>query len=68
MMSDAIPPVTAVRPTLPTEYFNKIEYDTRVIKATVRIQNDVQQETVYTYDKYGQLENSVVHKKILAEV
>ena len=67
-MSDAIPPITAVRPTLPTEYFNKIEYDTRVIKATVRIQNNVQQETVYTYEKYVQLENSVVYKKTLAEV
>lgn len=60
-----IPPIT---PTKPIEYFNKVEYDTRVVKQTVRINGDTQVETVYTYDKHGRLQSSVINEKTIAEV
>jgi len=52
----------------PTNYFQKVEYDTRVVKATVRINGNEQVETVYTYDKYGRLESTVIHPKTIADV
>lgn len=63
-----IPPVTPSTPT--PQYFNKVEYDTRVVKATVRVNGveDVQSETIYTYDKHGNLLTTVVREKNIALV
>ena len=49
-------------------YFQKVEYDTRVVKATIQITKDTQSETVYTYDKYGRLESTVIHTRPIAEL
>jgi len=49
--------------TIPVQY-NKpnIEYQQTIIKAVIRINDTQQQEILYTYNKNGQLINSVVHK------
>jgi len=60
--------ITPISPTWTTNYFNKVEYDTRVIKTVTKVGNDFQQETVYTYDKYGRLESTVVHKSNITEI
>ena len=60
--------ITATYPTTYPEYFNKVEYDTRVVKATIRINGDTQVETVYTYDKYGRLQSTVLNPKTIADV
>jgi len=38
------------------------QYQEAVIKAVIRINDTHQQETLYTYNRRGQLINSVVHK------
>lgn len=38
------------------------QYQEAVIKAVIRINNTQQQEILYTYNKNGELINSVVHK------
>ena len=60
--------ITATYPAVYPNYFPKVEYDTRVIKATVRINGNEQIETVYTYDKHGNLISSVLNPKTIAEV
>jgi YD repeat-containing protein len=63
--------VTPVSPTpWPNNFFNEgwIKYDTRVVKVTTQVHGDHQQQTVYTYDKYGRLESTVIHKNTIAEV
>lgn len=60
--------ISATYPVTYPNYFNKVEYDTRVVKATVRINNDEQREIIYTYDKHGALLSSVVNAKTIAEV
>lgn len=60
--------ITPISPMWPTNYFQKVEYDTRVVKATVRINGNEQVETVYTYDKYGRLESTVMHPRTIAEL
>jgi len=60
--------ITPISPMWPTNYFQKVEYDTRVVKATVRINGDTQVETVYTYDKYGRLQSTVLNEKTIADV
>lgn len=60
--------VTSVSPTTFPNYFNRVEYDTRLVKTTVRINDNQQQEIVYTYDKYGRLLSSAVNAKTIAEV
>ena len=60
--------ITPISPMWPTNYFNKVEYDTRVVKATVRINGNEQVETVYTYDKYGRLESTVLNPKTITDV
>jgi hypothetical protein len=52
----------------PQQFSNRIEYDTRTVKVTTKVMNDYQQETVYTYDKYGRLESTVIHKSDIASV
>ena len=52
----------------PQQFSNRIEYDTRTVKVTTKVNDDYQQETVYTYDKYGRLINSVVRKDTIAEI
>ena len=49
--------------TIPVQY-NKpnVEYQQTTIKAVIRINDTQQQEILYTYNKNGQLINSVVHK------
>jgi len=49
--------------TIPVQY-NKpnIEYQQTTIKTVIRINDTQQQEILYTYNKNGQLINSVVHK------
>jgi len=63
-----IPPVAPSTP-IPS-YFNKVEYDTTVVKSTIRVNGaeNVQSETIYTYDKYGNLLSTVVYKKNIALV
>ena len=60
--------ITPISPMWPTNYFLKVEYDTRGVKATVRINGDTQVETVYTYDKYGRLQSTVLNEKTIADV
>lgn len=47
---------------------NKIEYQKQTVKAVVRISEDIQYETTYTYDKHGRLINSDVRSKTIGEV
>jgi YD repeat-containing protein len=47
---------------------NKIEYDLRTFKVTTKVSEDYQQQTIYTYDKYGRLINSVVRKDAISEI
>ena len=60
--------ITPISPMWPTNYFQKVEYDTRVVKATVRVNGDTQVETVYTYDKCGRLESTVINSQTIAEL
>lgn len=60
--------ITPISPMWPMNYFQKVEYDTRVVKATIQITKDTQSETVYTYDKYGRLESTVIHTRPIAEL
>lgn len=60
--------ITPISPMWPTNYFQKVEYDTRVVKATIRINGDTQVETVYTYDKYGRLQSTVLNPKTIADI
>ena len=60
--------ISATYPITYPDYFPKVEYDTRVIKSTIRIGDNEQQEVVYTYDKYGMLISSVINAKTIAEV
>ena len=54
---DSIPPVSSL---WAKEY--ESQYQAAVIKAVIRINDTHQQEILYTYNKNGQLINSVVHK------
>ena len=60
--------ITPISPIWPQQFSNRVEYDTRTVKVTTKVSNDFQQETVYTYDKYGRLINSVVRKDTIAEI
>jgi len=60
--------ISATSPVSYTNYFPKIEYDTRTVKTTIKINDDKQQETVWTYDKYGRLQSTVIHTRSIAEV
>lgn len=60
--------ITATYPTTYPEYFNKVEYDTRIVKTAIRINGNEQVETVYTYDKNGNLISSVLNPKTIAEI
>ena len=60
--------ITPISPMWPQQFSNRIEYDTRTVKVTMKVNDDYQQETVYTYDKYGRLVNSVVRKDMIAEI
>lgn len=60
--------ISATAPVVYPNYFNRVEYDTRLVKTTVRINDNQQQEIVYTYDKYGRLLSSVINAKTIAEV
>ena len=60
--------ISASYPVTYPNYFPKVEYDTRVIKTTVRINGNEQAETIYTYDKHGMLISSVINAKTIAEV
>ena len=52
--------INASYPITYPDYFNKVEYDTRTVKAVVRVNDNIQTEVVYTYDKDGNLITSVV--------
>ena len=60
--------ITPISPMWPQQFSNRVEYDTRTVKVTTKVSNDFQQETVYTYEKYGRLINSVVRKDTIAEI
>ena len=60
--------ITPISPMWPQQFSNRIEYDTRTVKVTTKVMNDYQQETVYTYDKHGRLESTVIHKSDIASV
>lgn len=60
--------ITPISPMWPQQFSNRIEYDTRTIKVTTKVADDYQQQTIYTYDKYGRLESTVIHKDNIAEV
>ena len=60
--------ITPISPMWPQQFSNRIEYDTRTVKVTTQVMNDYQQETIYTYDKYGRLESTVIHKSDIASV
>ena len=60
--------ITPISPMWPQQFSNRIEYDTRTVKVTTKVSSDYLQETVYTYDKYGRLINSVVRKDTIAEI
>ena len=60
--------ITPISPMWPQQFSNRIEYDTRTVKVTTKVSDNFQQETVYTYDKYGRLVNSVVRKDTIAEI
>ena len=60
--------ITPISPMWPQQFAQKMEYDLRTVKVTTKVSNDFQQETVYTYDKYGRLINSVVRKETIAEI
>ena len=60
--------VTPISPMWPQQFSNRVEYDTRTVKVTTKVATDHQTETVYTYDKYGRLINTVVRKDSIAEI
>ena len=60
--------ITPISPMWPQQFSNRVEYDKRTVKVTTKVNDDYQQETVYTYDKYGRLINSVVRKDTIAEI
>ena len=59
LVIDSIKPIPAVWSSLPE---HEKQYQEAVIKAVIRINDTHQQEILYTYNKNGQLINSVVHK------
>lgn len=60
--------ITPISPMWPQQFGQKIEYDLRTVKVTTKVSDSFQQETVYTYDKYGRLIDSVVRKDTISEV
>lgn len=60
--------ITPISPMWPQQFSNRIEYDLRTVKVTTKVLDNYQQETVYTYDKYGRLVNTVIHKDTIAEI
>lgn len=60
--------ITPISPMWPQQFSHRIEYDTRVVKVATKVGDDYQQETVYTYDKYGRLLSTVVRKDDIASV
>lgn len=60
--------ITPISPMWPQQFSNRIEYDTRTVKVTTKVMNDYQQETIYTYDKYGRLESTVIYKSDITSV
>jgi len=61
--------VSEVGPVQPTpqvpQYFNKIEWDTDVVKKKVTVNGaeSTQTETIYTYDKHGKIVSTVIYEK-----
>jgi hypothetical protein len=45
-----------------------MEYRQQTVKATVTVNGEYQSETVYTYDKYGRLVNTVVRSHLIGEI
>lgn len=56
-------PVLATAPV--PQYFNKIEWDTDVVKKTITVNGaeSTQTETIYTYDKHGRIVSTVIYEK-----
>ena len=52
--------INATMPITYPDHFNKVEYNTRTVKAVVRVNDNVQTEVIHTYDKNGNLITSVV--------
>ena len=55
--------------TIPVQY-NKpnIEYQQSTVRAVIKVSNDTQMETVYTYDKNGRLLDTVMRKHDIGSV
>tara|TARA_Y100000389_G_scaffold121493_1_gene118915 strand:+ start:599 stop:790 length:192 start_codon:yes stop_codon:yes gene_type:complete len=60
--------ITPISPMWPQQFGQKVEYDTRTVKVTTKVSEDYQQQTIYTYDKYGRLLNSVVRKDTISDI
>lgn len=58
-----------INATIPVQY-NKpnIEYQQTTVRSVIKVSNDTQMETVYTYDKYGRLLDTVVRKHDIGSV
>ena len=51
---------------LPCE--STLQYNSTTVKITTKVGHDFQAETIYTYDKHGRLESTVVHNRQLTEI
>ena len=64
-----IPEVAEVSANYNVPYTPPImEYRQQTVKATVTVNGEFQSETVYTYDKYGRLVDTVVRSHLIGEI
>jgi hypothetical protein len=64
-----IPEVAEVSANYNVPYTPPImEYRQQTVKAVVAVNGNYQSETVFTYDKYGRLVNTVVRSHMIGEV
>jgi len=45
-----------------------IEYSQQTVKTVIKVNGEFQQETVYTYDKYGRLVTTAVQSHMIGEI
>jgi len=64
-----IPEVAGVSANYNVPYTPPVmEYRQQTVKAVIKVNGEFQQETVYTYDKYGRLVTTEVRSHLVGEI
>jgi len=62
--------ISAIKGIANDNLFNQstLQYNSTTVKITTKVGHDFQAETIYTYDKHGRLESTVVHNRQITEI